>query len=470
MLGDTTPPRRRKLPVLGMTTVGLAVGAGSLGLYRGAAAVPLGPPDQPTWTTAEVRAPAPPPQQLLTPVAADAPPVPAVPTLPILPTLPELPTPAKSAEPTPWPPLPRPIEVLATPVAPVMPVTPAGPLLPAMPSLDVPNLAKPIEVTPIPVKVVESEVAPPPRDHAKIPPVAVKPVAPVAQPIQLAEPVRPIGPSAPDYPLPPSVPGFKFNGSPEVLSATTPGALTSLDREHPGETPVIPTRQALKSAALGVALAASPVTAADPPATMPKSDAAKTDAAKPDAPKDVVAELKAEFEKMRADVNTERKYRELIEDTVKGKLNKETNKTEPGLLTKFDELDARMKRLEEALKKVDVTKFEETIARLEKKLDAATNSTTTQKPDAAAKPMPGPAAAAPAGPAIVGAKATVRIVNEYPVPISMILNGNSYRVEPNSTKSVEIPAGSYTYELLHAGSQAIPATIKDNDSITLRVR
>ena len=229
---------------------------------------------------------------------------------------------------------------------------------------------------------------------------------------------------------------------------------------------MIPSYQALKAAALGMALAATPVSAAETPTKTPAAETPTKEAAK----EDVVGDLKKLVEKLRQDVELEKKFREITDDTVKGKLNKETNKTEPGLLTKFDELDARMKRLEEALKKVDVTKFEETIARLEKKLDAATNSTTTQKPDAAAKPMPGPAAAAPAGPAIVGAKATVRIVNEYPVPISMILNGNSYRVEPNSTKSVEIPAGSYTYELLHAGSQAIPATIKDNDSITLRVR
>ena len=49
MTDETTPTRRRKLPVLGITTVGLAVGAGSLGLYRGATAVPNGSPnDQPT--------------------------------------------------------------------------------------------------------------------------------------------------------------------------------------------------------------------------------------------------------------------------------------------------------------------------------------------------------------------------------------------------------------------------------------
>jgi len=456
MLGDTTPPRRRKLPVLGMTTVGLAVGAGSLGLYRGAPAVPLGPPDQPTWTTAEVRNPAPPPPSL-TAVAAEGPavPPPAVPTLPNLPLFPDPVTPAKAGPP--------PVELPALP-APVMPVTPAGPLLPAMPSLGVPDLVKPIEIAPVPR--AEAEVAPTPRPHPEAP-AATSPVAPFTQPVQIAPPAGPIGPAPIDYPLPPSQPGFKFNGSPEVAPGrVTTGALTSLDREHPGETPVIPTRQALKSAALGVALAVTPVTAAEPPATMPKSDAPKTEPAKDDP----LAELKKQVDALRKDTNLEKDFRKLTDDAVMGKLNKETNKTEPGLVTKFDELDARLKKLEKSLEKLDVSKFEEAVARLEKKLDAANNSTIAQKPDAAAKPMPGPAATTPPGPAILGPKATVRIVNEYPVPISMMVNGSSHRVEPSASKYVDVPAGSYTYELLHSGSQATTATIKENDSVTLRIK
>ncbi len=470
MLGDTTP-RRRKLPMLGMTTVGLAVGAGSLGLYRGAAAVPLGPPDQPTWTTAEVRSPAPrPPAEPLTLAAAEAPATP----LPLMPTLPPLESaaPAKPPEPTPWPP-PRPVEVPPSP-APVTPVNPAGPLLPMMPSLGIPDLGQPIEVAPTPVKVAEVEVAPPPRQLPKPPALEAKPVAPPAQPAQLAPPARPFAAMPPEFPLPAPQPGFSVKSIPEVAPLkATPGALTSLTVEPPGEAAVIPTRQALKSAALGVALAVSPVApipAADPPANIPKSDAVKAE-----APKDeVLGDLKRQVEKLRQDAELEKKFRELTDDAVKGKLNKESGKTEPGLVSKFDELDARLKRMEEALKKVDVSKFEEAIARLEKKLDAVNNSTTTQKPDATAKadptpkPMPGPAA--PASPAIVGPKATVRIVSEYPVPISMMVNGSSHRIEPNASKSVEVQAGSYTYELLHSGSQATTAAIKENDSVTLRIK
>ncbi len=459
MLGDTTPPRRRKLPVLGMTTVGLAVGAGSLGLYRGAAAVPLGPPDQPTWTTAEVRTPPPRPEAEPVTLAAAESPVTPPPVLPTLPPLPDVPAPAQGptpkSEPTPWPPLPRPAEGPPSP-APIMPVTPAGPLLPLMPSLGVPDPVKPVETPPIPVTVAASEVAPPPRQHPQAAAVEAKPVAPPAQAVQLASPARPIVPEPADFPLPPPQPGFSVNGRPEAPPAkATPGALTSLKVEHPGEPPVTPTLQALKAAALGLALAAAPVSAADPPAVMPKSDAAK----------DVVADLKREFEKMREDVNTERKYRELMEDAVKGKLNKETNKTEPGLVTKFGELDARLKRLESALEKLDATKLEAAMARLEKKLNEL-ETTTAQKPEVASKPMPGPST----GSAIVGAKATVRIVNEYPVPISMMVNGSSHRVEPSASKSVDVPAGAYTYELLHAGSQATTATIKENDSVTLRIK
>ena len=391
MLGDTTPPRRRKLPMLGMTTVGLAVGAGSLGLYRGAAAVPLGPPDQPTWTTAEVRAPAPrPPADPVTQAAAESP---AMPLLPTLPT-PEAAAPPKPPEPTPWPPS-RPAEVLPSP-APVMPVSPIGPLLPLMPSLGTPDLVKPVEVAPIAVIVAEPEVAPPPRQLPKAASLEEKPAAPPAQPVQLAPPVRPIAPVPPEFPLPTPLPGFNVKISPEVTpSKATPGALTSLRVEPPGDAPVIPTRQALKSAALGVALAVSPVTAADPPT---KADVAKPDAAKVEAPKDeVLSDLKRQVEALRKDTNLEKDFRKLTDDAVMGKLNKESGKTEPGLISKFNELDDRLKRMEKALEKLDASKFEEAVARLEKKLDAANNSTTTQKPDATAnaadptpKAMPGP--------------------------------------------------------------------------------
>jgi hypothetical protein len=464
MLGDTTAPRRRKLPVLGMTTVGLAVGAGSLGLYRGTAAVPVGPPDQPTWTTAEVRSPAPPPlDEPIVQVAAQepAPPLPAVPVLPALPSLPTIPS-GKSPEPTPLPPLPRPVDVLPAPV-PVTPTLPALPVVPAMPVPAIPDFVKAVEVKPIPVKAIEAELAPPPRQYSEPVAVEVKPLAPVAQPVQLAPPVRPIAPGLPDYHLPQSQPGFNVNSTPVVPSVkTAPGTLTPLVTEHPGETAVIPSYQALKAAALGMALAAAPVNAAETPSKIPAADSTK-EAAKDD----VVGDLKKLVEKLRQDVELEKKFRELTDDTVKGKLNKESGKTEPGLLTKFDELDARMKRLEEALKKVDVSKFEEAIARLETKLTDMNKTTTTQKPDATAKAMPGPVAV---GPALFVSKATVRIVNEYPVPISMMVNGTSHRVEPSSSKTVEIPSGTYSYELLNAGSQATTATIKENDSVTLRIK
>ena len=464
MLGDTTAPRRRKLPVLGMTTVGLAVGAGSLGLYRGTAAVPVGPPDQPTWTTAEVRSPAPPPpDEQIVQVASQEPalPLPVVPVLPALPSLPTIPS-GKSPEPTQWPPLSRPVDVLPAPVTPILPVLPA---VPAMPVPAIPDFVKAVEVAPIPVKAIEAELAPLPRQYSEPVVVEVKPLAPVAQPVQLAPPVRPIAPGLPDYHLPPSQPGFNVNSTPVVPSVkAVPGTLTSLSTEHPGETAVIPSFQALKAAALGMALAAAPVHAAETPSKIPAADATK-EAAK----EDVVGDLKKLVEKLRQDVELEKKFRELTDDTVKGKLNKESGKTEPGLVTKFDELDARMKRLEEALKKVDVSKFEETIARLETKLNDMNKTTTTQtqKPDATAKPMPGPVAG---GPALFVSKATVRIVNEYPVPISMMINGTSHRVEPSSSKTVEIPSGTYSYELLNAGSQATTATIKENDSVTLRIK
>jgi len=463
MIGDTNTPRRRKMPILGMTTVGLAVSAGSLGLYRGAAAVPLAPPDQPTWTTAEVRVPPVRPAEEPIVQASAQEPAPPTPTVPALPAVAELPPPAKLPPvPTPWPP-PRPIEVTPAP-APVMPVSPAGPLMPALPSLAVPDIATPVVVPAVPAKPVESEVAPPPRALPEPVIVTPMPVAPVSQPVQIAPSMRPIVPASPDFLLPLPQPGFNVNETvAEPSVKTAPGALTSLTTEPPGAAPMTPAVKALKSAALGVALAAAPLHAAETPAKAP---------ATADTAKDVVADLKKELKKLRDDVELEKNFRALTDDTVNGKLDKETNKTEPGLVTKFNELDARLKRMEESLKKVDVSKFEETVARLEKKLDEM-SKTTALKPSAAdgtPKAMPGGTGGTGSSPTIVGAKSTVRIINEYAVAIAMKINGTSYRVEPNNERSVEIPAGSYSYELLQAGSDATTATIRENELVKLRIK
>jgi TolA-binding protein len=67
-------------------------------------------------------------------------------------------------------------------------------------------------------------------------------------------------------------------------------------------------------------------------------------------------------------------------------------------------------------------------------------------------------------------KGTVRIVNEYPVQISIVVNGTSYRIAPSKTQDVDVPAGEFSYQLLESGGAVTKSTIKDKETVTLRIK
>ena len=67
-------------------------------------------------------------------------------------------------------------------------------------------------------------------------------------------------------------------------------------------------------------------------------------------------------------------------------------------------------------------------------------------------------------------KGTVKVVNEYPVEISIVVNDKSYRVAPNTKLDVEVPAGEFTYQLLQAGATVTRSTIKEKETVTLRIK
>jgi hypothetical protein len=87
-------------------------------------------------------------------------------------------------------------------------------------------------------------------------------------------------------------------------------------------------------------------------------------------------------------------------------------------------------------------------------------------------PMPGATGSpAPAVPAVTGT-GTVRVVNEYPVEITMVVNGRSYRVAPNATQDISTPAGDFSYQLLSGSTALAPtrSTIRDREVVTLRIK
>ncbi len=79
-------------------------------------------------------------------------------------------------------------------------------------------------------------------------------------------------------------------------------------------------------------------------------------------------------------------------------------------------------------------------------------------------PMPGPETDPKAK------KAVVRVVNEYPAQVSIVVNGTSYRVAPSRTVDVEVPAGEFTYQLLESGGAITRSTIKEKEIVTLRIK
>ena len=67
-------------------------------------------------------------------------------------------------------------------------------------------------------------------------------------------------------------------------------------------------------------------------------------------------------------------------------------------------------------------------------------------------------------------KGIVKVVNEYPVEISMVINDKSHRIAPNTKIEVEVPAGDFSYQLLQSGAATTRSVIKDKETVTLRIK
>jgi hypothetical protein len=67
-------------------------------------------------------------------------------------------------------------------------------------------------------------------------------------------------------------------------------------------------------------------------------------------------------------------------------------------------------------------------------------------------------------------RGTVRVVNEYPVQISIVVNGTSYRVAPSKSLDIDVPVGEFTYQLLESGAASTKSVIKEKELVTLRIK
>jgi hypothetical protein len=137
---------------------------------------------------------------------------------------------------------------------------------------------------------------------------------------------------------------------------------------------------------------------------------------------------------------------------------------------KLDAIQAQLKQLNELLNgrrdekglrlESDPGVVEE-LKRLKDKLAKVDEELTKMKSQTALRP----AAVDPRA-----GKGTVRIVNEYPVQVSIVVNGTSYRVAPSKILDIDVPAGEFTYQLLESGAASTKSVIKERETVTLRIK
>jgi hypothetical protein len=192
----------------------------------------------------------------------------------------------------------------------------------------------------------------------------------------------------------------------------------------------LPTRQTVLSAVLGVALSmGTPVAKAqEPPKT---ADANK--------------ELKDQIESLKKELEAVKRLQNVLDDTVLGRKDgKVYVPSDKGLRQLLADLETTVKGMDERLKKLEAN---------------------SEKITAGSSPLTGNPGATP-----LKAKGTLKLVNEYNTPVSLIVNGTSYPLDPQQVKDLEIPAGPFSYELVGTADAKRTSSIKDGETVTLRIR
>ncbi|MBP3955219.1 hypothetical protein J8F10_07985 [Gemmata sp. G18] len=385
------------------------------------------------------------------------PPVPSLPPVE-LPKVPAAQTPPAAKPTIPAPPMDL-LPQLPVPSAPPAaglpaPTTPGSlPALPALPG----GTAEPQKVPVVP--------APPAPVMPVVPPPAG--IAPLIPPVQTTESVQPMLPGKPDSGLNPTIPGNTLNPTPPTGAAMpagfppkSPGGRdvpgTPVDRPKPPEpsfgstdkfsvpaaNPLSPTPREsamlnLKQTAALAVLSGAMLTAEQARSAVPLPPIV------PAVP--VKAAEKTETEKLRDDLTEANKKITALETSVKGltellKGKKDTDGTtilpsDPGAVEEIKRLKNRIAELDNELKSL--------------------KTQTALKPAIVPEAKP---------------RGIVKVVNEYPVEISMVINEKSHRILPNTKIDVEVPAGEFSYQLLQSGAAVTRSVIKDKETVTLRIK
>jgi predicted RNase H-like nuclease (RuvC/YqgF family) len=114
--------------------------------------------------------------------------------------------------------------------------------------------------------------------------------------------------------------------------------------------------------------------------------------------------------------------------------------------------------LEEGLPR-RVEKMETTLADISKRLKALEEKATSTS---GSSPL--------TGGAVTGPKAKIKLINEYAVKVSIVVNGTSYQLDPKQSKELEINSGSFSYQLLIDNAERVTSAVKEGETVTLRIK
>lgn len=349
--------------------------------------------------------------------------------------------------------------------------------LPAIPSFELPKPPTP----PAPLPGIQMPPAPPalpplPGSSAEPPKApmtpmlpqmpAVPPITPPALPATPTEPMPPMLPLKPDSGLNPTKPGNNLNPASPVAPAVpiefpplggasreTPG--TTVERPKPAEpsfgasdkfvfpvpagrdprvpTPRDPAMFNFKYAAALAIVGGAMLSAEQARAALPPVVPIVQVKADPDTDK-IKRDLDTANDKIKALEKQVAKLTELL--TGKKDFDGSVLPSDPGAVEEVKRLKNRIAELDTELKAL--------------------------KTQTALKPAVAPPEAKPEG--------TVKVVNEYPVEISMVINDKSHRIPPNTKIEVKVPAGDFSYQLLQSGAATTRSVIKDKETVTLRIK
>lgn len=283
-----------------------------------------------------------------------------------------------------------------------------------------------------------------------MPPIPVpEPVKPVAPIVPIPEPGKPSLPPVPAIPVAgmPGEPPGRIVDRPKP--SATPGdsekfvfPLPNTAVPTPGDSTMVKFHHAAAVAVLGGALLTPPSqVGAAPPLPIPVPAPVRAD------DKTDVAELKRQLEESNRKLGVITEQLRVLTELLNGRKDEKgfPLPSDPGIV-------AEMKALKDKL------------AAVEKELNAF-KTQTALRPPAPTGTIPG-AAVDPR----IAPKGIVQVINEYPIQISMVVNGTSYRVAPSKSLDIEVPAGEFTYQLLESGAAPTRSVIKDRETVKLRIK